>query len=374
MKLGVIYYRYPLFPGGSYIQEFVDNISKKTEQTVLIATKHPIGNFPIPKKLKIIWIPDIQIPFLGDLIYNICVFFACFNKAFRNVDAINMISARGTFGAFMATKILNKPSVCTIEIINNEKLSSLDRYINKLQQIIYTLPFNHYISWSDFYRKKYLLPWGIKNKKIDIVPGGIDLRRYDLKVSGSSIRKMYPKSTTLIVFAKPMFDYNRKMAELLLESVSLLNKKNNIHVLVGSGEQMERVRQKSIKLGISSNVSFMPYVPITEIPKYIAAADIVVLPYTYAATTSRSLVESMAMGKPIITTAVGEIGKVVTNKINALVVKPNKTEISKAIQKLIKNPKLAQNIGRNARTTIESKYSIESITDKTIEIFQKIIK
>jgi glycosyltransferase involved in cell wall biosynthesis len=374
MKLGVIYYRYPLFPGGSYIQEYVDTISRKTKQTVLIATQHPISNFPTPKKLKIIWIPDIKIPFLGDLIYNISVFFACFNKAFRDVDVINMISARGSLGGFLASKILKKPTVCTIEIINNEHLSTLDRYINKLQRTIYSLPFNHYISWSDFYRKKYLLPWGIKNKKISVIPGGIDLSRYNLRVSGSSIRKMYPRASTLIVFAKPMFDYNRKMAELLLDSVALLKNKHHIKILIGSGEQVELVKQKAGTLGLLKDVFFMPYVPITEIPKYIAASDIIVLPYTYAATTSRSLVESMAMGKPIITTSVGEIGKVVTNDVNALVVKPKKDEIAKAIQKLIKRPALALKIGRNARKEAENKYSIDSITDKTIEILKNTIK
>lgn len=374
MKLGIIYYRYPLFPQGSYIQEYVDTLSKRTEETVLIATKFPEGNFPIPSKLKIIWIPDVRLPFVGDLLFNLFVFIACFSKSFRNVDVINTISARGTLGGYLASKILRKPTVCTIEIVNDEKLSRLDGYINQMQKFIYSLDYNHIISWSHYYLNKYLLPWGIKKNKITVIPGGIDLRRYNLKVNGNTIRKQFPLKSTLIVFAKPLFDYNSKMAQLLLASVALLKKKHDIRVLLGSGEQVEVIKHKATTLGISEKITIMPYVPITEIPKYIAAADMVVLPYTYAATTSRSLIESMAMGKPIITTNVGEISKVVTSGIDALVVRPNKKQIASAIEKLIVCPSLSQKIGKNARKTIEVYYGIDTIVDRTFTIMQKVIR
>ena len=40
-------------------------------------------------------------------------------------------------------------------------------------------------------------------------------------------------------FAKPMYEYNRKTAELLLEAAGLLREEIPLHLLVGPGDQLD---------------------------------------------------------------------------------------------------------------------------------------
>lgn len=372
MKVGIIFFKYPLYGGGSYFQEFVDVLCLKSEMVVLIASHYPKEKFVRPKNLLIKWVCFYNFPFIGDLIFNWNIFWTgIFSYEFRKVDVINVISARGVLAAKLLGKILKKPVVCTIEIINNKRSGFWDSIFYLIQRWLFSLNFDKIICWSHYYAD-ILTSWGIKKEVIKILPGGIDVSRYNPSVDGSEIRKMYHEKT-LIVFAKPMYEYNRKTAEILLEAVAMLGDEASVYILLGDGEQRNIIERKVQALGLNNMVSFMPVVSITEIPKYIAASDIIVLPFSYAATTSRSLLEAMALGKPIVTTAVGEISMVVENDKDAILVNSNEEEVSRAIQRLLDDKELALRLGRNARKKVEEKYSIDNIVGSTISVYNEVI-
>jgi len=372
MKVGIIYYQYPLYNKGSYIQEQVDEVAKQVEKVVLLATHYPKrSQFEKPENLEVIWLPRIEIPILSDILFNLCILSkALFSKSIRELDIINVVCARGGPAAFFLRAILRKPVVLTIEMINEDNGSFVEKAIYLFQRWTYRLNFDRIICWSTYYQK-YLEKWGIDPKKVSIIPGGINLDRYSLSVSGEEIRKKFPADCCLIVFAKPLYTYNRKMAQLLLRAISLV--KSDVRLLVGDGEERPLLEKTIEELNLQKQVTFMPVVPITEIPKYIAASDIIVLPYTYSATTSRSLLESLAMGKPIITTFAGEVSKVVVDQKNALLVQPEPAEIAKAIASLSKDKNLRQKLGREARILVEKDYSIQKTAEKTIDQFKLAI-
>ncbi|MFC1608615.1 glycosyltransferase family 4 protein [Patescibacteria group bacterium] len=375
MKIGIIYYKYPLYEKGSYIQEFVDALTGESDQVILISSPCPSKDFFRPKNLKIIWIPILNIPFIGDIIFNVTVFFSAIFSDFTKVDVINVVSARGALAAYLLGKIYGKPVICSIEIINsNENNSLIDRAYNLFQRFVYTLKYDKIICWSRFYYDKYLQKWGVSSEKVDIIPGGINISRYNPNVSGDEIRKKFlGDKEYLIVFAKPMYEYNRKTAELLLESVNLLKNDVKIKILLGDGEQRSVLEEKIEKLGMCDSVSFMPFVSIDEIPSYLAASDLIVLSFTYPATTSRSLLEAMAMGKAVVVTDVGEISNVVTDKKNSFVVPVDKNEIARLIGKIIGNRAILDKAGESARELVEEKYAIGIIAQKTINVFNEVI-
>lgn len=372
MKVGIIFFKYPLYGRGSYFQEFVDALCLKSENVVLIASHYPKEEFVSPKNLIIKWVRFYNFTIIGDLIFNWNIFWTgIFSCEFRRVNVINVVSARGVLAAKLLGKILKKPVVCTIEIINSKQNSFLDNIFYQIQKWLFSFNFNKIICWSHYYAD-ILISWGIKKEVVKILPGGINVLRYNPGIDGSEIRRTYSEKV-LIVFAKPMYEYNRKTAEILLEAISILGSEADVRVLLGDGEQRNIIERKIQALGLNSSVSFMPFVPITEIPKYIAASDIIVLPFSYAATTSRSLLEAMALGKPIVTTEVGEISKVVENGKDAILVKPNKQEISQAIKKLLDDRELALRLGKDARKKVEEKYSIDNIVESTISVYNEVI-
>lgn len=81
-----------------------------------------------------------------------------------------------------------------------------------------------------------------------------------------------------------------------------------------------------------------------------------------------SLLEAMAVGCPILSTAKQEIPKVITHGVNGLLYDTPEEAIMYA-QKLIKEPEYAATLGAAARKTIEEKYNIGRFVQEWNKVF-----
>lgn len=384
MNVALIYFKYPLYDGGSYIQEFVDELCLKSNTVSLFCCNFPNKNFNKPNNLKIYWLYLLEIPLIGDFIFNLQLlitgFFVFFYNQILNpkqttkIDVINIINARGALAGFLLSKLFRIPAIITIEIINTPNGSITQKVFYQMQKFLYKLNFDHIICWSNYYQQ-YLIDWGIDKNKIKIIPSGIDTKRYDpTTVKVNDIKAKYSQNNPLIVFAKPLYYYNRISAELLIDAIFLLKDQIKINLLLGLGDQKSIIDKKIDQLKLTDQVKYMPVVPITKIPEYIMASDIIVLSYKYAPTISRSLLESMAMQKPIITTNIGAIPQILQNDVNALIVEPDPKQIAKAIYTLLQNPQKAHALGTKARSVVLSTYDISLIVNSTIKLYREHYK
>ncbi len=121
-------------------------------------------------------------------------------------------------------------------------------------------------------------------------------------------------------------------------------------VLVGGSEQ-DRSRLRS--LAPPDKLELLPPVPVEQVPAYLAAADVLVLPYARSRFTEQfssplKLFEYLAMGKPIVATRVGSVTEVLTNR-EALLVSPTPEAIARGITTLLRNPRKARALARAAK-------------------------
>jgi glycosyltransferase involved in cell wall biosynthesis len=101
---------------------------------------------------------------------------------------------------------------------------------------------------------------------------------------------------------------------------------------------------------------------VEDVRDLIAAARIYVLP-SYREGTSRSVLEAMAMGRPVITTDAPGCRAPIAPGMNGLLV-PVKDAVSlaKAMIRLIENPKEAEFMARNSRSIAEQRYDVRDVT------------
>lgn len=370
MKIAVLYFRYPLYPAGSYFQEFLNKLAGSLDEIYLIAAQYPKGPFDRPNNIKFFWVPFLKLRFVEDFFFMVTTLFkVMFVGDLRKAEVVNSIGPRGLLAGWYMKKAYGIPLVCTIEMVN-EKGSLLNNlYYEFVRFLMVRAPVDKFICWSNYYGKNHLQKWGIPEDKITTISGGINTEIYNPTVDGSAIKNRYPSNYPLIVFAKPLYFTNTESAKILVQAVALLKPKIAIKLLIGSGEGENEIRSLAKTLGIEDFVEFMPPTPFPDIPKYIAAADLVVLPFTYSATTSRSLLEAMAMGKAIITTNVGEIPNIIENGKQALLVNPTIKDVSDAIELVITNQNLATSLSRNAVALVKQKYSLSIIVDETVKVF-----
>lgn len=108
------------------------------------------------------------------------------------------------------------------------------------------------------------------------------------------------------------------------------------------------------------NVKFAGFVPQEKLPYYLAASTVLAAPFDdlrmMKYPCNLKIIEYLAMGKPVVSTDVGDVKRNVGN--GGIIVKPgNKKEIIAAIDKLLKDGKLCSRLGKNARTIALKKFS-----------------
>jgi glycosyltransferase involved in cell wall biosynthesis len=85
---------------------------------------------------------------------------------------------------------------------------------------------------------------------------------------------------------------------------------------------------------------------------YLQLFDIVVFPSLFSEGCPISLLEAMAVGRPVIASRVAAIPEILRDGENGLLVEPGSSdEIASAIRRLAHDPALAKRIGDGARAT-----------------------
>lgn len=375
MKIGVVFFKYPLYPNGSYFQEFLNELAKKVHQINLIACRHPKGKFKSRRNINFFWLPLIKIDFLGEIVFMFSALLkVIFTKNLHHLELINVVGPRGLLAAWYLKNIYGTKVVCTLEMLNEPGIGFKKIHYNFIKFLLTAAPIDKFICWSNFCWENHLKIWGVSKNKVVIIPAGINLKAYSAKINGNKIKQEYAPKSFLIVFAKPLYSTNIEAAKILVRSIACLYPKIKIRLLVGGGKGKSEVKKTARDLGILNQVNFIPQTPFTQIPKYIAAADLIVLPFTYAPTVSRSLLEAMALGKPIITNPVGELKFLFRHKKEVLFCELVPQKIARAISFLLQNKSLADKIGKTAREAVVKSFSLERSCDETIKTISLLVK
>lgn len=138
-------------------------------------------------------------------------------------------------------------------------------------------------------------------------------------------------------------------------------------VFVGDGPERQFLKQQVENLGLEKDVLFVGFQE--EVERWISVFDVFVLPSTTEG-TPLALLEAMALGVPVIATAVGGIPKVVSDRINGLLVPPgDQVALRRSILQLIEDAELRSCLVMEAKTTIRRKFDVINWCKKIEEIY-----
>jgi len=133
-------------------------------------------------------------------------------------------------------------------------------------------------------------------------------------------------------------------------------------LLVGAGGGAEEhIRRFAAESGFTDRVVFTGYIPYEQIPQIVQLMDIVLAPYPdlpFFYYSPVKLFEYMAAGKPVVTTAIGQIEQVVRNNQTGLLCPAGRFDcIVQALEELLHNSNLRKRLGENARREIETRHT-----------------
>jgi glycosyltransferase involved in cell wall biosynthesis len=116
---------------------------------------------------------------------------------------------------------------------------------------------------------------------------------------------------------------------------------------------MENLKRTAFRLGMERAVIFSGPVPRGDVPAYIDAMDICVLPNSNAFGSPIALFEFMAMGKPCVVPDFGPMRDVIDDDMTGILFpRGDFGALQKALVRVIEDPALRTQLGVRARDTV----------------------
>jgi len=143
-------------------------------------------------------------------------------------------------------------------------------------------------------------------------------------------------------------------------------------VLLGHGEEKDKLVALTRELGIANQVSFRD--SVNDVRPYLDAADIFVLP-SYAEGISNSLLEAMSAELACIATTVGGSPGVLNDGNCGLLVSPgNVNELAMALARLGGSTSERSAFGRKARQHILERYDFEVVGQQYYTLYENLLE
>ena len=198
--------------------------------------------------------------------------------------------------------------------------------------------------------------------KVDIVPNGIDMEFFVSK------KRKKPKRPTVLYVGNFKWLQNIEAVDVLVQSVWPTIKKSVPDAtlwIVGKfiAKKIREYESKDIK--ITENIK--------DIRDAYSNSSVLVAPIEGPGGTRLKILEAMASSLPVVTTSVGAEGLDVINGKHAFISDKPKN-IAKYAVKAIKDEKIANNIGKEARKFVDDNFSWQKSAEILDGLYKEVVK
>jgi len=184
---------------------------------------------------------------------------------------------------------------------------------------------------------------------------------------------------TPLVFAIGRMVY-KKGFNVLLDSWPqvLAQHPNALLVLAGYGDLRAELEQQAAHLGITERLVFTGQLERSRAAEYIAAATVFALPLVSDQGTDglpNTLLEAMGTGRAIVASRVAGVPDVMEDEQDGLLIPDRDAPaLADAVNRLLSDPALAEQLGANARHRIETELTWEHTAERFEQVYDDVIK
>lgn len=195
---------------------------------------------------------------------------------------------------------------------------------------------------------------GVPAEKVCVLPDGFDPARFSSLPTRDAAREKLglPKDRPLAVYTGHLFPW--KGAHVLVDAAAATDAFDA--VLVGGREEDRQRIDRQVQSSGAKNIHQIPPVPPAEVPAYLAAADVLVLPnsgkerISARYTSPLKLFEYLASDRPIVASDLPSIREVLTDGENAVLAAPDDASALRyAIEGVLKDSNQGRALAAKAR-------------------------
>lgn len=210
-------------------------------------------------------------------------------------------------------------------------------------------------------------------RDILVIPNGIDLERFENLPPDVMRGQLQVRAGERLVLFVGRFR-PEKGARYLIEAMETIRQKNQPVrlILIGEGGEEEALKLLVRQLNLGDYIDFLGQIPNEEVPRYMAAADVFVLP-SLSEGFPNVILEAMASGLPIVATKVAGLAEIIKDGENGFLVEPeNPEQIALKVLLLLEDDDLREKISGNNKERVKD-YTFEKVIASIEQVYQKVV-
>jgi len=220
--------------------------------------------------------------------------------------------------------------------------------LKKVYEIAGDKAFLGMVTISESIKKEHVRR-GIAGNKILVLEDGVDLDSFDIDDDREKWRRHtgMPPDKKIVLYAGSLYR-EKGIEHILLVAGKLQSDRHIRFVIVGGSKKQVDFWKAYAKENKIENVMFTGFVNNADIPKYLKSADALIMPYDTSfdygvmdldTTSPLKLFEYMAAKRPVISTKLPAITKVVKHNESAMLAEANNIDmLAEYVRELLQNP------------------------------------
>lgn len=283
-----------------------------------------------------------------------------------------------------------KPDIVHVHLFHASRFGAMAAYMAGISRIIRT---RHNVAEPGVKPGKKDRIWGVllpvildqtvavskaiaaQNRTPHVIYNGVDTNFFNPEVFDQSQQKIF--SAEFGVNGSPVIGIAARLTRQkghvnLLKAFSLLltDYPDAQLLIAGDGEERATLEQLVIELKLTERVSFLG--PIRKVREFLSVLDLFVHPSIFEG-LGIAVIEAMSMALPIVATKVDGLTELITDGVEGILVEPdNSEELSSAMGRVLGDPSLLRELGRQARLKAVDKFSIETMVKKYEELYLEL--
>lgn len=232
---------------------------------------------------------------------------------------------------------------------------------------------NRFIAVGEAQREYLLGVKGLPPEKVVVIFNGVDVHRFNPELTSPRRSRelraslgLSDEDPIIVVLARLE---NQKGHHVLLDALPEVRREfPRVRVIcVGDGILREELRQRARALGVEENVRFVGYKENPE--EWLFLADFTVLSSHFEGLPIAAI-ESLAMERAVVATAVDGTAEVVVNGKTGLTVPPGQpARLTEAICRMLADGNLRREMGKAGRAWVKQYFSQEEQVCRTGELY-----
>lgn len=281
-----------------------------------------------------------------------------------------------TWGSMQSFYMIPTSVIKKIPIVNSQITSATPNYTK--------IGFSGLINSINFYFSKIvtsnskagLSSLGYKESiKYRIIYNGINLERFSDLPAEKCVKKAFKIRTKFTVVMVASFSDNKDYDSYIDICQCVGKNRGDITFLaVGAGKYLKSMQAKAKNQKID-NILFLG--KINNVEEVVSACDIGMLlsnKSVHGEGISNSIMEYMALGKPVIANDAGGTREIISDNVNGyLITNETSKKVANLIIELVENLDKRKKMGNNGKKLIEEKFNLQGMGMKFEKIYEELV-